>query len=207
MLDVPANQVLVARPGIDLPPSSGQKLNPARPYFLFLGGPNPNKNLSVVLDAMAICKELPEELRIAGHWLPKQVGALDIRLSAQGLRDRVRYVGFVPGSELAGLMQEATALIIASLYEGFGLPAGEGLAAGAFVVHSRIPVLEEVSAGAALTFDPESAEDLAACLRRAAGDSQLQKDLRLRGISRGKELTWDAAVETTLTAYRAAMSR
>jgi alpha-1,3-rhamnosyl/mannosyltransferase len=57
-----------------------------------------------------------------------------------------------------------------------------------------------------LTFDPESAEELAACMRRAAGDAKLQSDLRLHGVRRAKELTWDAAVETTLNAYRAATS-
>lgn len=207
MLHLPAKQVLVARPGIDLPASAGERLNPDRPYFLFLGGPNPNKNLSVVLEAMAICTELREELRIAGHWLPKHVAELDSHILAHGLSHRVRYVGFVPSSELAELLREGTALIVASRYEGFGLPVGEGLAAGAVVIHSRIPVLEETSAGAALTFDPESAEDLAACLRQAADQAHLQSDLRLRGVRRAKELTWDAAVETTLTAYRAALSR
>jgi glycosyltransferase involved in cell wall biosynthesis len=204
-LHVPAKRVLVARPGIDLSASAGARQRAAQPYFLFLGGPNPNKNLSVVLEAMAICTELSEELRVAGHWLSKQVAALEGRVNALGLRGRVRYVGFVPSSDLADLMQEATALIIASRYEGFGLPVGEGLAAGALVIHSRIPVLEETSAGAALTFDPESAEELAACMRRAATDVEPQSSLRLRGIQRAKELTWDAAVETTLTAYRDAI--
>jgi glycosyltransferase involved in cell wall biosynthesis len=206
MLRLPVSRVLVARPGIDLAAPTGGRLEAGRPYFLFLGGPNPNKNLSVVLDAMAICMELPEELRIAGHWLPKQVAELNARIVALHLEDRVRHVGFVPGSELADHMKEATALIVASRYEGFGLPVGEGLAAGAFVIHSRIPLLEETSAGAALTFDPESAEELAACLRRAAGDADLQSNLRQLGTQRAKQLTWDAAVETTLAAYRAALS-
>jgi alpha-1,3-rhamnosyl/mannosyltransferase len=206
MLHLPANRVLVARPGIDLTASAGARLKADRPYFLFLGGPNPNKNLSVVLEAMAICAELPEELRIAGHWLPKQVAELNQRVLALRLRDRVRHVGFAPSSELADLMKEATALVIASKYEGFGLPVGEGLAAGALVIHSRIPVLEETSAGAALKFDPESAEELAACLRQAARDADLQSDLRKRGTQRARHLTWDAALETTLAAYRAALS-
>jgi glycosyltransferase involved in cell wall biosynthesis len=205
MLRLPVSRVLVARPGIDLSASAGARLKATRPYFLFVGGPNPNKNLHVVLEAMAICTELPEELRVAGHWLTKQVAALEARAKAMGLQDRVRYVGFVPSSELSDQMKEATALVIASKYEGFGLPVGEGLAAGALVIHSRIPVLEETSAGAALTFDPESAEDLAACLRRAASNAEVQGGLRQRGTQRAKELTWDAALETTLNAYRAAI--
>jgi alpha-1,3-rhamnosyl/mannosyltransferase len=108
----------------------------------------------------------------------------------------------VPDAELAALMRGATALVVPSRYEGFGLPVGEGLAAGAVVVHSRIPVLDEVSAGAALTFGPESAEELAAALRQAASDTRLTGELRQRGIKRAAELTWDAALEATLDAYR-----
>ncbi|HEV2032714.1 MAG TPA: glycosyltransferase family 1 protein [Candidatus Dormibacteraeota bacterium] len=211
LLGVPAEKIVVAAPGIDLSPqenvSDDISTNEARPYFLFLGGPNPNKNLAVLLDAMAICTELPEELRIAGHWLPQQVAALDRDLQARGLRDRSRFVGFVPGADLPGLMKHATAVVVPSRMEGFGLPVGEGLAAGAVVVHSRIPVLEETSAGAALTFDPSSADELARNLRRAAGDLNLNSNLRQRGVRRAKELTWDVAVERTLAAYRAMLGR
>jgi glycosyltransferase involved in cell wall biosynthesis len=209
LLGVPAERIVVAAPGIDLSPQEGvsddMSTNETRPYFLFLGGPNPNKNLAVLLDAMAICTELPEELRIAGHWLPQQVAALEKDLEARGLRDRSRFVGFVPGADLPSLMRRATAVVVPSRLEGFGLPVGEGLAAGAVVVHSRIPVLEETSAGAALTFDPTSADELARSLRRAARDPNLNNDLRHRGIQRAKVLTWDVAVERTLAAYRAVL--
>lgn len=207
MLQIPGARIVIARPGIDLPESAGEPANPTPPYFLFVGGPNPNKNLEVLVDAMAICTDLHEELLVAGHWLPKQVAALEAGLQARGLHDRIRHIGFVPDHELPGLMRGASALVIPSRYEGFGLPVGEGLAAGAVVVHSRIPVLEEVSAGAALTFDADSANELAACLRRVASDTRLTMAWRQRGIQRAKELTWDAALEATLNVYRATLTR
>jgi glycosyltransferase involved in cell wall biosynthesis len=207
LLGVPADRVVIAAPGIDFPPPDDRTADVGRPYFLFLGGPNPNKNLSVLLEAMAICKDLPVELRIAGQWLPKQVAALNSRLVADGLRDRVHYIGFVPAAELAALMTHATALVVPSLHEGFGLPVGEGMAAGAVVIHSRIPVLRETSQDAALMFDPDSADELVACLRRVAGDEQLGRELRRRGKERARELTWDTAVERTMAAYRAALSK
>lgn len=207
LLDVPAARIVVAPPGIDHPVDDAQKATTDRPYFLFLGGPNSNKNLFVLLDAIASCRELPEELRIAGHWLPQQVTALESELTTRGLRDRVRFVGFVPSPALPRLMQQATALVVPSRIEGFGLPVGEGLAAGAVVVHSRIPVLAETSAGAALMFDPSSAVELAACLRRVAGDTTLSADLRRRGRQRAMELTWDAALERTLAVYRTVLDQ
>jgi glycosyltransferase involved in cell wall biosynthesis len=202
ILGSPADRIVVAAPGIDLAPSTTEPAPASPPYFLFLGGPNPNKNLGVLLDAFVMCAELPEELRVAGRWLPRQVAALETMIQAKGLTGRVRHVGFVATEELPGLMRNATALVVPSLDEGFGLPVGEGLAAGAVVIHSQIPVLDETSAGSALTFDPHSPSDLAACLRRASSDSALRRDLRARGRQRARELTWDGAVTRTIDAYR-----
>ena len=202
MLRIPGSRIKLARPGVDLPKPSGSAVKRAKPYFLFLGGPNPNKNLAVLLDAMVQCTDLDQEVRVGGHWLPKQVASLERQIESGGLKGRVRFVGFVPAEELAGLMRDATALVIPSLMEGFGLPVAEGLAAGALVIHSRLPVLQEISAGAALMFDPNSAADLAAALRRAATDTAVAKELRKKGMERAKKLTWNAAVETTLATYR-----
>jgi len=203
LLSIPAPRILVAKPGIDLVAPSSPPAPRARPFFLYVGGPNPNKNLAVLLDAMAMCTDLNEELLIAGQWLPQQVAALEARTSEESLRSRVRHLGFVPDTDLAVLMRDATGLVVPSLVEGFGLPVGEGLAAGALVIHSRLSVLEETSAGAALTFDAHSAPELAACLRRAAGDGAEMTALRRRGVERAKQLTWDDAVQVTLGAYRA----
>jgi glycosyltransferase involved in cell wall biosynthesis len=202
LLGIARGRIKVAVPGVDLPPSSGSGAHQDRPYFLYVGGPNPNKNLALLLDAYESCLELSEQLLIGGHWLPKQVAALNHQLSERGLSDRVRYIGFVPPAEIAGLMRGATAMVIPSLEEGFGLPVAEGLAAGAVVLHSRLPVLEETSRGAALTFDPASAADLAGCLLRAARDSALAGSLRVRGQQRAMALTWVDAVATTLAVYR-----
>jgi glycosyltransferase involved in cell wall biosynthesis len=201
MLHLNAARVRVARPGIDLPELKVGHADRGRPYFLYVGGPNPNKNLALALDAMALAADLSEELRIAGHWLPKQVEALNSQVAASGLGGRVRHIGFVPAAELPDLMAGATALVIPSLHEGFGLPVAEGLAAGAVVLHSDLPVLRETSAGAALIFASRSVSALVTCLRQASGDTELTERLRRLGLERAKALTWDAAVETTLASY------
>ena len=206
LLGVPSEKIVIAAPGINLPPPSGATFGGARPYFLYLGGPNPNKNLPNLLDAMARTPTLPEELLIAGHWLPKQVAALNARVSASGLAGRVRHIGFVPDGELAVRLRDATAVVIPSRSEGFGLPVGEGLAAGGLVAHSRIPVLEDTSGGAALTFDPDSAEQLAESLRRASAGGADTRELRERGLRRAKDLTWDEAVGATIDSYREALA-
>jgi glycosyltransferase involved in cell wall biosynthesis len=207
LLDVSGDKIVVAPPGIDVVPSTEAGVNSTRPYFLYIGGPNPNKNLPVLLDAMARCEDLPEELLIAGHWLPSQLGRLEGQLEDLGLRGRARAIGFVPETRLVSVMRDATALVMPSRLEGFGLPVGEGLAAGAVVIHSKIPVLEETSRGAALTFDPSSPEDLADCLRKASRDPASMKELRRLALERSRDLTWDGAVATTLAAYRDVLAR
>lgn len=207
LLRLPPGRIVVARPGVDPPPDGAPVASPARPYFLYLGGPNPNKNLPVLLAALAACPELPQELLIGGHWLPRQIAALEAEIGQGDLRGRVRHLGFVPQSELPGLMRGATAIVVPSLHEGFGLPVAEGLAAGALVIHSRLAVLEETSAGAALTFDARSSLELAACLRRSAGDPESMKALRQRGVERARALSWDDAVAATLATYRTLLPR
>src|SRR2546430_17493323 len=129
---------------------------------------------------MARTPTRPEELLIAGQWLPKQVAALEATVASRGLAGRVRHIGFVPDGELAARLRQATAVIIPSRSEGFGLPVGEGLAAGALVAHSRIPVLEDTSAGAAPTFYSDSAEQLGGAPRRGTA-----RGGRPRGGARG----------------------
>ena len=200
-------RVVVARPGVAMPGEEDALRRRERPYFLFIGGPNPNKNLSVLIDAMALCTDVAEELVVTGQWLPGQLASLQARLAAMGLEGRVHHLGYVPAADLPGLMRHATAMVIPSLHEGFGLPVAEGLAAGAVVVHSDIPVMEEISAGAALMFDPRSPEALAARLREVSRDQQLRHRLRGAGRSRAVQLTWDAAVEVTLATYEAELRR
>src|SRR5260221_313553 len=207
LLQIPAEKIVVVPPGIELPPTpDGPLAGVEGPYFVYVGGPNPNKNLAVLLDAMAASADLPHRLLIAGRWLPSQLESLAGQLRGLGLQDRVVHLGFVSDADLMPLMRHAAALVVPSRREGFGLPVGEGLAAGAVVIHSRIPVLEETSVGAALTFDPGSATELAARLHEVAVGDRLSDDLRLRGAVRARELTWKTAVERTLDVYREALA-
>src|SRR5207248_6884128 len=122
LLRIPASRIDVARPGINQEPAASSATKPARPFFLYVGGPNPNKNLDLLLDAMVACSDLDEELLVAGEWLPRQVSALEARTGQGGLGTRVHHLGFVTDAELVTLMRDATALVVPSLIEGFGLP-------------------------------------------------------------------------------------
>jgi len=119
-----------------------------------------------------------------------------------GLSGRVRHVGFVPEAELERLMAGATALVMPSRREGFGLPIGEAMARGVPVAHSDIPVLTATSAGAAVAFDPDSPADIARALTAVTSDAGLRERLRAAGTARAAELTWEGTLARTLAIYR-----
>jgi glycosyltransferase involved in cell wall biosynthesis len=207
-LGLPASRVVIAPAGVDARPSAWAPSREATPYFLYLGTAERHKNLTTLVRALHEAGTIPERLVIAGTWYPEQVRALSQEAVAYpGMASRLDFRGFVPEPDLAGMIAGATAVVVPSRREGFGLPVAEGLAGNGVVIHSRIPVLLEVSDGAALTFDPDSSAELADALRRVSQDTALRDDLRQRGRRRSAALTWDAALAATLGVYRELLAR
>ena len=176
---------------------------PAR-FLLFLGTIEPRKNLLTLLRAYARRREeLDMPLIVAGGkgWLYEPI--FDI-VEELGLRDRVRFAGFVPGEELGLWYNAATAFVFPSVYEGFGLPPLEAMQCGTPVIASNTASLPEVVGDAALTVDPLSVEELGAALVRVATDATLREELRRRGLRQAERFSWERTAAGTLDALRAA---
>jgi len=162
---------------------------PECPYLLCVGAAPGHKNLEVVFDALALLERSGSgincSLVLAGA-PDRQVRAL---LSGQEMREVVRRVIFFddPGhAELAELYRHAYAVLVPSRMEGWGLPAGEALWLGTPLVCANSPALLEASAGLALTFDPDSAAELAALLERLATDPAF-RPAQLARIQAGRD--------------------
>jgi glycosyltransferase involved in cell wall biosynthesis len=177
----------------------------SRPYVLFVGFLEPKKNLGVLLEAVAALRRTgawgETELIVVGApgWGPNPVE----RAQALGLADVVRFVGAVADAELPGLYGGALTFAFPSLWEGFGLPALEAMAAGAPVVASNRGALPEVTAGAALLVDP-APQPLAEALEQLLTDPPLRERLRLAGLARAAQFSWERTARETLMVYRAA---
>ena len=177
----------------------------SRPYVLFVGFLEPKKNLGVLLEAVAALRRTgawgDTELIVVGApgWGPDPVA----RAHALGLGGVVRFVGAVADAELPGLYGGALAFAFPSLWEGFGLPALEAMAAGAPVVASNRGALPEVTGGAALLVDP-APQPLAEALEQLLTDPPLRERLRLAGLARAAEFSWERTARETLKVYRAA---
>jgi glycosyltransferase involved in cell wall biosynthesis len=176
-----------------------------RPYVLFVGFLEPKKNLGVLLEAVA-------RLRRAGVWGETELVVVGApgwgpdparRAHVLGLDGAVRFVGAAPDADLPALYGGALAFAFPSLWEGFGLPALEAMAAGAPVVASNRGALPEVTAGAALLVDPAPGP-LAEALERLLADAALRERLRLAGLARAAQFSWERTARETLAVYRAA---
>ncbi len=132
----------------------------------------------------------------------ERIGALARRL---GVADRVKCVGQVSAEEMLRLQQSADIACIPSTYEGFGLPIVEAQALGTPVVASDIPVLREVTKGAALFFTPRDPEMLADRIESLAADPGLRARLGQAGYVACHQRTWrDFASELVDVCYEAA---
>lgn len=177
-------------------------LSSDRAVLVYAAGISPHKSIETLLDAF-------EAVRIGRAEAPVLVlaGELDAEAfvsAAETLRSRIRSLGlegdvvlpgFVPDDTLAAVYSGATAAIVTSLSEGFGLPAVEAAACGAPVVLSDLPAHRESLGNAALYFPPAVAHALRRQLERVLDDPSLRRSLAEEGRRAVAPLSWDLAAE------------
>lgn len=179
---------------------ASQAIVSSQPFFLFVGGISPHKNLGTLLDAYAALRAARKNvplLIVVGELTddPYLLATTDIRerISSLGLDECVRLPGFVADETLTCLYAGATAVVLPSLAEGFGLPAVEAAACGAAVVASDLPAHRESLGDAALFFPATDAGALAAALERILDEPGLRQALAQRAGEAVAPLSWDAA--------------
>jgi hypothetical protein len=127
------------------------------------------------------------------------------RLESEALARGLVFLGPVSQQALKVLYQDALALVFCSLYEGFGLPPLEAMAAGTPVIAMPFSAVPEVCGESVLYPDDLSATALAGAMERIARDDELRERLRKLGRIRVDELRWQTTARKTLDVYRAAI--
>ena len=167
-------------------------------YILFVGNVKPHKNLGALIEAFSrICGEIPHDLLLVGRNEGFITGDRHVMQQAQGLNGRVRFTGHVDDKALKSYFAHADAMVFPSLYEGFGLPPLEAMAAGCPVLVSDVGPMPELFGDAALYCDPHRPEDIAGKLLGLLKHDDLQEVLRNRGLERARTYTWDKCVTRT----------
>jgi glycosyltransferase involved in cell wall biosynthesis len=179
-------------------------------FVLFAGNVKPHKNLERLIRAFAIVREQTAhddlQLLLIGDDVSRY-GSLRRAVEATGLRQDVRFFGFVPPATLAALYRMASVFAFPSLYEGFGLPPLEAMSCGTPVVTSRISSLPEVVGDAAILVDPYSAGDIAGGISRILDDDDLRAQLVQKGRERARAFSWDRSVRAIHAGYLKALGR
>ena len=173
-------------------------------YILTIGTLQPRKNLGRLLAAHTM---LPEDLRrshpllVVGSkgWATEAEMAM---LSSAVARGQATWLQHVPTGELSTIFQNARALALPSLYEGFGLPLVEAFASGIPVMTANTSALREVADDAALLADPLDVREMADALRRIVDDPALRTHLVARGNKRAADFSWEHCASQTIEIYR-----
>jgi glycosyltransferase involved in cell wall biosynthesis len=174
----------------------------AKPFVLYVGSIEPRKNVGILLDAWQdVARDLRDafELVIAG---PYGWGEQSVYERLQAGTPGVRYLGYVPEADLAPLTAAATVFTYVSLYEGFGLPVAQALAAGVPILTSNVSALPEVAGDAALLVDPRSRQEIRSSLERLLLSPSLRAQLTDRGRARAREFTWEACARKSWEFFR-----
>jgi len=173
-------------------------------YFVCVGNVKPYKNLSRLVDAFLWVKNrVPHDLVIIGQSKGLITGeSPEFFKKIEENKGRIHLTGYVSQHELLSLVGHASALIMPSLYEGFGLPPLEAMAAGTPVAVSKAASLPEVCGDAALYFDPLDGQDIAEKLVLIASDSAFTNRLREEGRRHSRGFTWDSCAELTAARIR-----
>ncbi|HEU0009905.1 MAG TPA: glycosyltransferase family 1 protein [Verrucomicrobiae bacterium] len=175
------------------------------PFILSVGRIEPRKNPVRVLRAYDRFRQQvphPPRMVFAGdkNWGGPE---FDRTVTELGVGRFLHQLGHVSHADLPQLYAAAEFVVFASLWEGFGLPALEAMAAGAPLITSNTTSLPEIVGHAAQLVDPESVESIAAARASLHTDPVLRSALSCRGRARAEEFSWDRTARETIQVYTA----
>lgn len=193
---VPGERVRVVPEAPALAP--GSEAPPAGPYLLSAGDLRPKKNLPRLIEAYRELRREGLEHRLVLTGADQGMGPA-LRELAGG--EPVELTGFVSDGRLDALIRGADAVIVPSLYEGFGLIVLEAMVRGRPVVLARAGALPEVGGQAAAYFEPHDAGELAAVIRRLVADRSEWQRLSEAGVARAAQFSWEKTAAATVAVY------
>lgn len=192
---IPKERVAVIPHGVEAA-FSGLDRSHIESYLLCVSTLHPHKNLPRLIRAYG---GQPRDFRLVLAGLRGfHADTIERLVEETGLRDSVQITGWVPREELYSLYERARAFVYPSIFEGFGMPVLEALAAGIPVACSDIPPLREVAGDAALYFNPLDEDAIASAIESVMSDVSLQERLAQAGRERAQPFTWERCAEQTL---------
>jgi glycosyltransferase involved in cell wall biosynthesis len=182
------------------------KYNLPERFLLSVGTIEPRKNLSRLVECLARLRRDDRNLQLmvvgAKGWLYDDFFA---RLEELDQRDTVRLLGYVPDEDLPAVFRAATVYVMASIYEGAGLPVLEAMACGVPVVSSRESSMPELGADVPRYFNPYDVDNMTDVLGIVLSDDRLRAEMAVAGPERAARFSWRRAARETLRVYQGVM--
>jgi len=170
-------------------------------YFISIGTVEPRKNLRTLIAAITRLGDDTPPLVVVGP----EGWSEDLQPLIDAAGPKVRRLGFVSDSDLAGLCDGAAALCCPSLSEGFGMPVLDAMSVGTPVVISGDAALRELAGDSGIVCDALDVDAWADAMRRLAGDEALRVGYGAGGRARAADYTWEATAAATMQAYEVAL--
>jgi glycosyltransferase involved in cell wall biosynthesis len=162
----------------------------------------PLKGLFFLFQALAELNKFQDvSVTVVGE--PKKDGDLVKLIRRLGIGHCIHFTGRISNGEFVRQYARATAAVVPSVYEGFGLPVGEAMACGVPVISTTGGALPEVVGDAGILVKPADSRALAGAIRDLLNNPLRAKELGMAGYRRvHKHFTWKKAAEKTVSAYR-----
>lgn len=179
------------------------RLKLTHPYLAHIGTLEPRKNLLFLVEAFSevVKRRSNIQLVLAGKkgW---DYEKLFSKVSELGLEQRVIFTGYLSDEDRPVLLRGALALVFPSLYEGFGLPPLEAMAAGTPVIASNSSSIPEVVGEAGLLAHPKDKDKWIKLILELIERPDSGKKLREAGLQRASQFSWRKTAEQTADVYR-----
>ena len=182
-------------------------------FILAVGGISPNKNLSVLIEALAELRRDHPDLRLVlvGDYLRDGFRSSFERLvqeaAAHGISDAVRFTGYLPDEELVALYNRCLVFAMPSLEEGFGLPLVEAMACGCACVVADGHALREVGGDAVLRANPLSTGEWSSTIAKVIDDAKLRQTLRQKAVQRSLHYSWERGAATLIEVFEELLTK
>lgn len=159
-------------------------------YFLMVGALQERKNFRRVLEVWKTWERTgrPDDLGLV------IIGSRESIFSSFKLDyvpEGVQFMDKVSDEILPKLYSSAVAFLFPSLYEGFGIPILEAMACGTPVITSNVTSMPEVADKAALLINPELHVSILQAMQTISSDGQLRDELRVAGLERAQQFSWE----------------
>ncbi len=173
-----------------------------KPYFLYVGTRSKYKNFNMLVQALAADKWLKSNFNVicfggTSDFTEPELESIEVN----NLRQNFIYLTGDDGL-LKALYEQAQALVYTSQYEGFGLPPLEAMECQCPVICCPTSSLPEVVGDAAAFFNPDSVEELVACMKMVVEDRDERTLMLEKGLERASLFSWEKASKLTLEGYR-----